>query len=71
MPGEILLDLAMSRHGLAIPGLGVLVPIVTRTMPQQDASPSRQLLEKFGAFHQTSSFATRRTEGMCPLVSSA
>ena len=46
--GEVFLDLAVARNGLAHFRARVLIPIVLSTMPDKNATHARELLDEFG-----------------------
>lgn len=61
---EQLIHLAVPRNGLRLPGLGVVVDVVLRTMPQQSAAGLRKFGDQIAPLHATSSSATRRMPGI-------
>lgn len=70
VPGQMVLDLAMSRHRLGHPGPGVPVPVVAPAVPDQDASEVFDRPDQVNPLHGTSSSSTLRMPASSPLVSS-
>jgi hypothetical protein len=67
---EMILDFGMTRNRLTGVSAWVLLPVVSPTMPDEDASRCFDLADEFSPFHASCSSATRRTVGMFPLVTS-
>src|SRR5262249_52280089 len=70
VPRQLFVNLAMSRHGLPDPGLRVLIPVVLRTVPDEDAAESLDLLDQLGPLHETINSSTLRIPGSSPLAMS-
>ncbi len=62
----MILDLAMARDGLTGSTPEVLIPIVTATVPDQDASVLLELADKIDSLHAILNSATFRTPGTWP-----
>ena len=69
VPGQMVLDLAVSRYRLGH-GPGVPVPAVTPTVPDQNASKPVDRPDQFDSFHGTTSSSTLRMPCSSPLVRS-
>lgn len=67
---QMVLDLDMPRYGLRFSGSWILIPVVSPTVPDQDAAQLLQPGDKLTSLHATSSSPTCRTAGMAPLVNS-
>ena len=71
MPCQVFLDLTMPGHRLTGPAPGVLIPIVTPAVPDENTSVLFYLTDEIDSFHAIRSFETFRTPGICPLVNSS
>ncbi len=69
--GQTLANLTMSWHRLRNLRLGILIPIVSLTMPNQHTAHLFQFFDEVSSFHGTSSSPTLLTHGIVPLVSSS
>ena len=70
LPGEPVLDLAMARHGLEESRLGIPVPVVLGTVPDQHTARPLDSPNRRGPFHATGISVTLRIPGSAPLVRS-
>lgn len=64
MLGEIFVDLFMSGNGLGNARLGIGVPIVSRSVANQDTSQLFETLDQLNALHGTVNSSTLRTPGI-------
>lgn len=71
VPGKMLVDLTVARHWLTAASPGVLVPIVTGPVPDENASALLNLADKVHPLHAIRISPTFRTPGMCPPVRSS
>ena len=71
MTGEMFVDFPMSRDGLTNAGSGILIPVMSSSMPQENAAILFKLPDKIIAFHANCISATWRTPGIFPLVTSS
>ena len=55
VPDQDVVDLAVARDRLLLPGSGIEVDIVPAAMAQQDAAGSQQLTDQFVAFQSAMS----------------
>ena len=62
--GEVVSDLTMTRHRLTNSGPGVPTPIVTTTVPDEDATALLDLADQIDPLHAICNSATFRTPGM-------
>ena len=70
VPGQMVLDLAVSWDRLGHPGGRVPVPVVPPAMADQDASESLDRADQVGPLHGTTNSSTLRIPGSSPLVRS-
>ncbi len=70
VPGQVVLDLAVSRYRLGHPGPGVAVPIVTPSVPDQNASAVFDSSDQINPLHGTTNSSTLRMPASSPLVRS-
>ncbi len=68
--GKLFFDFSVTGNGLGDFSSGVLIPVMFATMTDKDASHFIKSSYEISAFHDTSSSATLRTEGITPLVKS-
>jgi hypothetical protein len=70
VPGQMILDFAVSWHRLGNPGRRVQVPVVPPSMAAQDASESLDGADQVNSLHGTTNSSTFRMPGSSPLVRS-
>ena len=69
--GEMVFDLTMARQRLTGASPGVLVPIVTTAVSDENASALLDLANQIDSLHAICISATLRTPGMCPPLRSS
>jgi len=71
MASEMILDFAVAGDRLTCAGPGVLVPVMSSAVADEDTAILFKPADKFLAFHAIRSSATRRAPGIFPPVRSS